>query len=590
MRAYFQRRKERHKSMMEKETPLQTQVRLNREKSQATKQLPGKKGPTVFYWEKKGERDIRIRTRLSRADAKFSWSQWSNKDIVYDSFNNEYDCCSEWSFDPEDTAAPSQQRENEFSDDELDDYNSGLPTDLPADLPNAIPPVSEVQDVLMHDIRDTRHLLIPPVDLPVDLPDAAPPVLEVQDVPMHDIRDTDLLIPPVGLTMDLPVAAPPVLEVQDVPMHDIRDTDLLIPPVGLTMDLPVAAPPVLEVQDVSMHDIRNTCSTPPPLLCDISKQNASSVLLLMPTVQPSPKPQSIEDLIYYRYGYSLNETPYQGSWPAFAESPNHFEHWFALCSAVGGKGLSDSGGGRAPITDFLVALLASKDPFHDVPGKYWDLSPGNGQPLKSFTPIHLCITIREFQGGALCLLQSSPRIPLTADWYIAVEPMTGLECIRHALGPSLIDVAQFLLDEGIPFRTLTPSSESPRRTPSPTPSRQLLGSRPYQYKFDIADFATYETIRESFLKDQPQGRRALCYGGIVGRLARETLPDSAALAGPSDSALQGEQGFFQDGGDFFVDDQLSDRELDLICGTYDVGTGKPGMSTFPCCANLFIVL
>jgi len=39
-------------------------------------------------------------------------------------------------------------------------------------------------------------------------------------------------------------------------------------------------------------------------------------------------------------------------------------------------------------------------------------------------------------------------------------------------------------------------------------------------------------------------------------------------------ALQGQQESFQDGGDLFVDDQLSDQELDLICGTYDVGTGN----------------
>ena len=524
MRAYFERRKERHKRLMEKETPLQKQARLDREKAQANKQIPGKKGPTVFYWEKTGEFNIRIRTHLSRALAKSLWNLWPNKAIVYDSFTHEFDCCSEWSFDAEDTAAPSTKPENEFPDDELDDYNppvlqGAIHADRETHPPTPTPP--EVQDVLMHDNPET-HSHTSPV---------------VQDV----------------LHIGLPIldAAPPVL--QDV-IHDGREPHPPTPP---------------EVQDAL-----------PASLYDLSKQDVLSQHPLTPSVQPPPQSHLIEDLIYYRYGYNLNETPYQGPSPAFAKSPNHFEDWSSICGAVGGKGLSASQNGRAPITDFLVALLASKEPFHDVPGKYWDLSPGNSEPLKSFTPIHLRITIRKFQDGTLCLLQGLPSQGSTTDWYIAVEPMIALECIRHASGPSLIDVAQSLLREGIPFRTLSPLSELPKKIPSPTSSRQFLGYRPYKYKFDVADFAAYETFLESFLLAQPQGRRALCYGGIVGRLARETLADSVALAGPSDSALQGQQESFRDGEDLFVDDLLSDKELDLICGTYDVGTGSRGMSNY----------
>jgi hypothetical protein len=72
MRAYFQRRKERHIKLMQNETPKSREARLGRQRSQAKKQLPGKKGPLVFYWEKIGEFDIRIRTLLTRASAGFS--------------------------------------------------------------------------------------------------------------------------------------------------------------------------------------------------------------------------------------------------------------------------------------------------------------------------------------------------------------------------------------------------------------------------------------------------------------------------------------------------------------------------------------
>lgn len=67
----------------------------------------------------------------------------------------------------------------------------------------------------------------------------------------------------------------------------------------------------------------------------------------------------------------------------------------------------------------------------------------------------------------------------------------------------------------------------------------------------------------------------------MARLARETLPDSVVLAGPSHKALEGQQKIFDGGGNLFVDDQLSERDLDLICGTYEVATGKGGMYDFP---------
>ncbi|KAF8960572.1 hypothetical protein BDZ97DRAFT_1616205, partial [Flammula alnicola] len=100
-----------------------------------------------------------------------------------------------------------------------------------------------------------------------------------------------------------------------------------------------------------------------------------------------------------------------------------------------------------------------------------------------------------------------------------------------------------------------------------------VGSRPAKYKFDLADFAAYETLRDSFLLARPQGHRALCYGGIIARLARETLPNSVVFPGPSQSALQGNYEAFTDHVGSLVDDTLPEDVLDFICGAYEVGTG-----------------
>ena len=249
-----------------------------------------------------------------------------------------------------------------------------------------------------------------------------------------------------------------------------------------------------------------------------------------------------------------------------------FSSWHYVCSTIGGQGLSSSEINCSPITDFLDALMNSKQPFRDMPGKYWDLSPANTNPLKLLTPIHLHIEVKTFQDCPLCLLHPHSR-PTTTDWCIAVGPMTSLECIHRFLGPSSIDVAEFLIKHGISFRTLAPLSTSSSEHRSVRP-RQLLGHRFNQHKFDLADFAAYETLRESFLLAQPQGRRALTYGGIVAHLARETSLDSVVLTGPSYNVLQGQQEIFGEGRESLVDDQLSEDNLDFICGTYVVKTGN----------------
>jgi hypothetical protein len=57
-------------------------------------------------------------------------------------------------------------------------------------------------------------------------------------------------------------------------------------------------------------------------------------------------------------------------------------------------------------------------------------------------------------------------------------------------------------------------------------------------------------------------------GGIMARLAREVLPNSNALLGPSSEALSGHRARLICGDEIYVDDNFLDDELELICGTY----------------------
>jgi hypothetical protein len=75
----------------------------------------------------------------------------------------------------------------------------------------------------------------------------------------------------------------------------------------------------------------------------------------------------------------------------------------------------------------------------------------------------------------------------------------------------------------------------------------------------------------------PQGRAALLRGGIVGRIAKEFLSMDGVLDGPSVEVTAHRVGYIAPSGKDntrFCDDQLTDNEIAIICGTYSLYTGE----------------
>jgi len=107
----------------------------------------------------------------------------------------------------------------------------------------------------------------------------------------------------------------------------------------------------------------------------------------------------------------------------------------------------------------------------------------------------------------------------------------------------------------------------------------MLGNRPLQYKYDSADFAKYLTTRDTYLENHSHSRRALSVGGFIARLAREALPVSAILMGPSQEALEGKQDVLFCGDEVWVDDGLSEEVRQMICGMYAQETEVPSRSS-----------
>jgi hypothetical protein len=165
------------------------------------------------------------------------------------------------------------------------------------------------------------------------------------------------------------------------------------------------------------------------------------------------------------------------------------------------------------------------------------------------------------------------------SWILGVESAAAAfyvcrYILTNPVGHTVLTIADRLLKKGVPFCTLlllTTRDVEPLSAKS-----QPLSSRNPNYHYTAEDFEGSMLACKDLLKS-PHGRAVLLRGGIVGRIAREFLSLDAALAGPSVEVTEHQAGFMspshlQD--HCYWDDDLSDREINVICGTYVLWTGE----------------
>ncbi|KAH0825995.1 hypothetical protein J3R83DRAFT_7464 [Lanmaoa asiatica] len=103
------------------------------------------------------------------------------------------------------------------------------------------------------------------------------------------------------------------------------------------------------------------------------------------------------------------------------------------------------------------------------------------------------------------------------------DPLSVLYLIRAQFGPQLSDIAVDLARTGIAVSTRISLNTTP--TAVYTASRGL-GFLPFDYRPHSSDYVLYLQRRDNLLR-RNYGRVALLRGGIIGRLARESLGDRA---------------------------------------------------------------
>ncbi|KAF8057800.1 hypothetical protein FPV67DRAFT_1677025 [Lyophyllum atratum] len=136
------------------------------------------------------------------------------------------------------------------------------------------------------------------------------------------------------------------------------------------------------------------------------------------------------------------------------------------------------------------------------------------------------------------------------------------------------ELARYLLTRGIPFHTLLPSPLA-LHVPPEAPPPCVLPVRLSGAVFSQNDYNVYVTQRMAILS-QPRARAALLRGGYIWRFSVATLSFESVLNGPRGlNPTPGAMFIAEDPktNQTFIDDSLTEIELNLLSGTYVCHTG-----------------
>ena len=177
----------------------------------------------------------------------------------------------------------------------------------------------------------------------------------------------------------------------------------------------------------------------------------------------------------------------------------------------------------------------------------------------------------------------------TTNWKLVVfDAITALECVRRSQYPTYSNetsILTALIPCGIGFSTRLVPSHAYHVPPVRHEPVYGLGYRPKDWEVTddswLANYSSYIDAHK-FLLESSRSVAAFKQGGIVWRLAIDVLGFQEvstvmldAINGPTPDVFgpKGTGHYFVANGEPWCDDQLSEHELDIICGVYRVYTG-----------------
>jgi hypothetical protein len=278
----------------------------------------------------------------------------------------------------------------------------------------------------------------------------------------------------------------------------------------------------------------------------------------VPLTQPISLQFDVVEHLRDRYGYDVHRRP---SW-----TPNL--HGTAVADVGAAKGLFLFESAKhsvllAPAIKNFCNVLANQSMSIRVQNlpPAWDL-----RRLQLHIPgLHLSLGT-DVKDAHLYTISSTTAVQ--KHWVICLQdPATVLQIYCNHW-TTLDMIVRELIFRGIQFNTGVPYPSPNLKVFEGGYESKGLGLRPAGYIPRSHDYNAYILARTDVLCS-PLGRAALLRGGLVARLARDTVGVSDILSGPepSTSVMLGAVG-----GVRLVDNQLSDYLLDIISGVYYIET------------------
>jgi hypothetical protein len=176
--------------------------------------------------------------------------------------------------------------------------------------------------------------------------------------------------------------------------------------------------------------------------------------------------------------------------------------------------------------------------------------------------------------GKLYVIRPTTNSRDSSSWYIATSSSTAVLFVFRKRLLTMNEIATSFLDLGIPFHTVV---ERMKEDAPILPYRYRprgLDARPMGFQPNQADYLAYVQSRDDIFRS-PRARVLRLRGGIIGRLALEAVPNVTVLDGPSfcDEVI----GHTDD--TVFVDDFITENDLDIVSGVYRVHMTQSGSST-----------
>ncbi|KAF8812973.1 hypothetical protein BYT27DRAFT_7251316 [Phlegmacium glaucopus] len=245
-----------------------------------------------------------------------------------------------------------------------------------------------------------------------------------------------------------------------------------------------------------------------------------------------------------------------------------------LCNSLGLVG------GGLPMAAFETAQISAAAAFVDrlhtkgtsISADEWDLSRENRQSIFFSTRLKAVRCVSQD------LFMFNFKTYSTVQWKLTVKtPAHALLVCRLDSQLDESGLAYYLLENGIPFHTLQLSTTL-SRSPISTHPPLIIPFRSANYVFTWKDYEAFRQQCHVIVK-QARGRAALLRGYYPWRVAISEVSFSSVISGPSRWSTDPKEMLMVkllETGEEFIDDKLTDIELNLLCGMYSTSTNIPG--------------